>query len=419
LPVKHAFAAAGYEVRIVHPFATNRFRMVANPGNKTDDNDLVAIFQATALGFGLIERPGDAAHDQLQLLARHRRDLVRKNVALRCQIHAELDALMPGFARCFGNLFESEIPLVIARQTGSAAAVKKAGLAGMAKILDQAEVRFQKRTLAKILAWANQSHQGAAYPTIHTNILTTLHDDFSKRIETIRAVERDLAGFLVTTPYVLLMSIPGINVVSAAELAGEMGPIGNYANASAITGRAGLYPSRYQSDEVDHPDGPLVRCANRGLRQVLMLIAENLINHNDHFRSLADGWQAIGKDPRKTRVKIAGRFCRIAYQIVAGRQVFKHPSCQRRDAILDKLNQFHLGHQTSMEQVMTDLQAAVNQIPASAHAAEAQPLIAAMKQAPSRRRSGPRRIGEILPAILARLGVPIVKSQASGETDLT
>ena len=50
---------------------------------------------------------------------------------------------------------------------------------------------------------------------------------------------------------------------------------------------------------------------------------------------------------------------------------------------------------------------------------KAEPLIAAMKQAPSRRRSGPRRIGEILPAILARLGVPIVKSQASGETDLT
>ena len=32
-------------------------------------------------------------------------------------------------------------------------------------------------------------------------------------------------GTLVKTPYVLLMGIPGINVVSAAEFAGEMGPI--------------------------------------------------------------------------------------------------------------------------------------------------------------------------------------------------
>ncbi|MEZ6130214.1 MAG: transposase [Planctomycetaceae bacterium] len=44
---------------------------------------------------------------------------------------------------------------------------------------------------------------------------------------------------------------PGINVVSAAELAGEMGPIENYASSKSIAGRAGLFPSRYQSDEVD------------------------------------------------------------------------------------------------------------------------------------------------------------------------
>jgi transposase len=419
LPAKRAYAAAGYEVRIVHPFATKQFRMVANPGNKTDDNDLAAIFRAAANGFGLLERPGDSAHSQLQLLARHRRDLVHKNAALRCQIHAELDALMPGFARCFGDIFDSEIPLAIARQTGSAAAVKKAGLAGLAKILDQAEVRFQKRTLTKILAWADQSHEGTEYPAVHRRILTTLYDDHFGRIEIIKAVERELAGFLATTPYVLLLSIPGINVVSAAELAGELGPIGNYLNASAITGRAGLYPSRYQSDEVDRPDGPLVRCANRSLRRAIMCIADNLISHNDHFQSLANGWREVGKDPRKTRVKVAGRFCRIAYQMVAGHQVFKHPSCVQRNAILDKLNEFHLEHETSMEQVMVDLQAAVDQIPGNARAAEAASLVAALEQAPSRRRNGPRRIGEILPEILAKLGVPTVKSKASGETDLT
>ena len=63
----------------------------------------------------------------------------------------------------------------------------------------------------------------------------------------------------------LLLSILGINVVSAAEFAGEMGPIERYPKARAITGRAGLYPSRYQSDEVDRRDGALVRHANREL----------------------------------------------------------------------------------------------------------------------------------------------------------
>ena len=40
---------------------------------------------------------------------------------------------------------------------------------------------------------------------------------------------------LARTPYVLWMSTPGVNVVSAADFAGEMGPSEHYANARAIT----------------------------------------------------------------------------------------------------------------------------------------------------------------------------------------
>ena len=85
------------------------------------------------------------------------------------------------------------------------------------------------------------------------------------------------------TPYVRLLAIPGINVVSAAELAGEMGPMARYANANAITGRSGLYPSRYQSDETDRDSGPIIRQANRRLRCVLMRIADNF-RASAHFR---------------------------------------------------------------------------------------------------------------------------------------
>jgi hypothetical protein len=96
LPAQRAFAAAGFEVRIVHPFATKQFRQPADPGNKTDDTDLAALHRAAVNGFGLAERDLGPVHEQLRLLARHRRDLVRKAVVLRCQIQGVLEALMPG-----------------------------------------------------------------------------------------------------------------------------------------------------------------------------------------------------------------------------------------------------------------------------------------------------------------------------------
>ena len=56
LPPKRAFASAGFETRIVHPFATKQFRMPADPGNKTDHTDLYAQHRASAQVSRLTDR---------------------------------------------------------------------------------------------------------------------------------------------------------------------------------------------------------------------------------------------------------------------------------------------------------------------------------------------------------------------------
>jgi hypothetical protein len=54
-PVQEAFRLAGFDTRLVHPFTSKQYRQPADPGNKTDDTDLPAIFRATSQGFGLSE----------------------------------------------------------------------------------------------------------------------------------------------------------------------------------------------------------------------------------------------------------------------------------------------------------------------------------------------------------------------------
>ncbi len=131
-------------------------------------------------------------------------------------------------------------------------------------------------------------------------IALALYDDRQRKTQEIQALERDIAGRLVQTPYVLLLSFPGINVVSAADFAGEAGPMEHYATPKSITGRAGLRPSRYQSDEVDRANGPLVRACNHSLRAAILGIADNLIVCNHHFNVLASQWAAQGKRPAAT-----------------------------------------------------------------------------------------------------------------------
>jgi len=415
--VRRAFAAAGFETRLVHPFATSRLRQPSDPGNKTDDTDLAAIHRAAVTGFALVEQSLDEAWTTLQILIRHRRSLVGKSAALRTQIREHLDAAFPGLAACFEDFWQRDCALHLIRHFASAQELHAAGLAGLCHSLDAAGIRYQRRTLDPVLAWAAQAAPPDLGAAARRRCALALDDDRCGKDREIQALERDIAARLVATPYVLLLSFPGINVVSAADFAGEMGPIPHYANARAITGRAGLRPSRYQSDAVDKANGPLIRQCNHELRAAIVGIADNLIGCNHYFNALAARWRAAGKDARDIRTRVAQRFCRIAYQMVAGQHVFRHPGLQGRHYILDKLTAFHREHDTPAAALLGDLQAALAQIPRAEHAAEAKPLHEELQRIQEGRRRGPQLLGDVLPIVLARLGVGAVQSEASGEQD--
>ena len=414
-PPQQAFATAGFETRIVHPFTTKTFRQPSDPSYKTDDTDLPAIHRATINGFALVELGLDEFWTTFQILIRHRRELVDKTVALRAEIGEYLDAAFPGFAACFEDVWDSHCAWHLLRHFDTPAAIQAAGFEGLARCLKTAGIRFQRPTLDTILHWAATAPAPDLGAASRHRCLLTLEDDRTQKNREIMALERDIAATLVRTPYILLLSAPGINVVSAADVAGEMGPIEHYANHRAITGRAGLRPARYQSDKVDHADGPLVRCCNHRLRAALLGVAPNLLKWNHHFEVLALSWQAAGKDPRLNHVKVASGFCRIAFQMVAGRQVFRHPAVQGRDYILKKLMAFHREHDTEAPALLRDLQAALGQVPRREYAAEAVPLQEELTKIQEGGRRGPQVLGDILPIVLARLGVGAVQSTVSGE----
>jgi transposase len=418
-PVKNAFRRADFDTRLVHPYATKQFRQPADPGNKTDDRDLAAMHRATVNGFALVEAVADESWQRLQLLIRHRRNLVQKNSALCSQIRHHLEVAMPGYAACFDKLWEHPVGMALVRQFDSAAALTEAGLDGLVAFTRGQGIRCQRRSLVTVLEWARNAAVADSAADTHRRIALAYDEDRRRKMQEIQALERTCAHLLARTPYILLLSFPGVNVVSAADFAGEMGPITNYANSRAITGRAGLFPARYQSDQTDRADGPLVRRANRALRAAILGIADNLILCNHYFNAMAARWSAAGKDIRHTHVKIGSRFCRIAFHMVAGRQVFRHPGLRERSYILDKLLAFHREHDTPWPETLEDLNQAVAHVPPKEYRAEAKPLRERLEKFERRRAKGPQQLGDLLAIVLARLGVGRVQSPESGENNLT
>ena len=316
---------------------------------------------------------------------------------------------MPGYANLFDRLFERQTPLAIARYCESPAKLIEVGQDRISQHLRNNKIGHQVRTIGKALAWARLVDCGTIEDgPMHHAIWTDLHELYQCFRAQITVLEGQLAGDLVQTPYVRLLAISGINVVTAADLAAEMGPITRYANANAITGRAGLYPSRYQSDRTDHDSGPIIRQANRRLRCALMRIAENLACHSAYYRSQAEADLAQGMDRRASRVKIANRFSRLALACVAGDEPMRHPCFRQPDSIIEKLREFHHVHETSLDQLLVDLNMAVEQLPYNTCGHEAEVVAKVLSQNTHRRRNCVA-VGELLPAVLARLNTRITK----------
>jgi hypothetical protein len=308
--------------------------------------------------------------------------------------------------------------MILARKAQSAGANRDEGIPRVTQWLRQEKRQFHFRTVEKVVTWSGNAAPAEALAPQITRVWQALHDDWLQKTELISTLEREMAEILVKTPYLLLLSYPGINVVSASDLAAEMGPIEHYAHSRAITGRAGIFPSRYQSDAVDRADGPLARHRNSRLRAACLGVADNLIKCNAHFHAKFEFWKARGVDPRDIRCRVANRALRGVFQIVSGRRLYHHPSRLDREYVLDKLFAFHLAHATPPHEILRDLKLAADQIPQHEQAAEALPLKERCRKYRRGKRQSSQQLATLLVAVLARYGITGLESttEAQGPT---
>ncbi|MGV3484814.1 MAG: transposase [Planctomycetaceae bacterium] len=309
-------------------------------------------------------------------------------------------------------MFHNRVAFTIAKAYPSAELIGQAGTKKLINCLIKEKIRVVPKTVDRIIAWSQQAAVPEDCFTPCTDIwqqYLVLHTSMS---EQITQAERKIASFLAQTPYVLLLSIPGINVISAGELAGEAGPIEHYASTQAINGRAGLFPSCYQSDQVNRSGGVAWSC-NRRLRAASILVAHNLIKCHPYYRGQAALMKSNRVATRDIECRIANRANRMVFQIVSGKQVWRGHGVDR-DYLLKKLMVFHQASQTDATQIVKDLMEAAKYLPKSHALAEGQQLPVATV----RPRGGTQSLGALLLPLLIRLGVATEKPLESNSSEV-
>ena len=92
----------------------------------------------------------------------------------------------------------------------------------------------------------------------------------------------------------------------------------------------------------------------------------------------------------------------------------RHPCFQKPDSILEKLRKFHYLHQTPPDRVLADLETTVGQLPYNTCGREAEVVTNVLRKNTPRHKGGVA-IGELLPAVLARLNITTTKENINGD----
>lgn len=421
LPIKRALEKR-WEVKTIHPFVTKQLRQPASPGIKTDGTDLEAMSRAIIGGYGNDQRPLPLLYSKWQMLNRAREELVDKRAMLKIQCQERLNAFMPGYPALFRDIWRIPTAWGIVECYGSAKRLLSEDVESIRTRLRDQGIHCVRPTINRVLAWAADAPSPDPAGALNRRILRNNLQLIAQIGGYMDRYERGLAAYLVQTPFVLLLSLAGINVVSASGYGSEVGPITNYLKPSHINGRSGIFPSRYQSDETDRTDGPMVGGRNARLRDAVMEIASNLILHNDHFQ----GWAALreqrGWSKKKIYVSIANRFNRIAFHMVAGQMLFTHPCVKGRDAVLKKVIGFSLAHGMKPETAISLVAKAARQLPSEALGEELSTLqlgLTDLRKSCGIATSTIKQVAPLLPRLVAQLNHDNLHQGDSNEAGIT
>jgi transposase len=148
---------------------------------------------------------------------------------------------------------------------------------------------------------------------------------FDRRVEQIAVFDKAVHALAKNDPTCrLLMSVPGIGVVTVLAYVSTVEDPARFARSRSVGAHMGLTPRQYQSGEVDR-SGRISRCGDTLARTLMYEAAVVILSRVKKASGLKDWAQAIAKRSGigKARVALARKLCTILHSIWRSGQPFR------------------------------------------------------------------------------------------------
>jgi transposase len=182
----------------------------------------------------------------------------------------------------------------------------------------------------------NQRHALLQWPVVVDGVTTQLDKVIATLSEQLAELEAELEATLQAGAWadtaVLLQSIPGIGVLSAAWLLVTTVNFELCATPQAATAYAGLNPLQRESGTSVRGRSTLGRGGNARLRKVLYMATFNAAQYNPTIKAFYDRLRTAGKPAKVARCAAARKLLHLCWAVVAKKERFDPAYGQRSRA---------------------------------------------------------------------------------------
>ena len=285
LPLYEALVAHGYPVTVFNPFQIKAYRQVGLRKTKTDPVDSLWIADFLRIGRGQPMVIPPAPVRQMRELARLRFTLLQRQSNIHRRALTILDRVFPEYLTLFPSPFRPTSQALL-RRAMTATAFANWPLEDLAQTMRQASRGHFGLELARQLQTLAQNSLGirslgsAAYLEMQL-----LLDQLALLEEQVATIDRELERLLQQTD-TYLTTIPGLGVVLAATILGEIGDIHRFASLKQLVAYAGLDPTVHQSGQFQASHSHISKRGSIYLRRALWIAASVTRRYDPDLKAL-------------------------------------------------------------------------------------------------------------------------------------
>jgi len=325
-----------YHVRIVNAATTKEMRNMLLNWSKTDNLDLMAIVQAVISGHGTSRKLTNNRLDDLRKLTRTRREFVKAQSSIKNQIRVHADFIFREIqgkiiyrngkrenVKPFTDLF-GKSGIYFMRNCLHPSDILVLGKDGMRELSIRENLKLRDTTIACLLDFAQSSiSKPKEQVEVEQDLLHLKLDQLEIMNRQIKILEKKIEDLFIDTEAAVILSVPGIGVVTGAELAAEMGDISDFNHAGQLIKMAGTNPTVKQSGERKPSCYAISRQGRKPFRNVVYRVGKSLARNNPEMNEKYQALIDRGKAPRQVYIALGNRMVRLAYSMIKHQTLYR------------------------------------------------------------------------------------------------